>query len=231
MRKTKNENSHLFYDEENRLCLERKLDDGDVKSVVKVYVDFTSGGVEHRRKHGGGLGQAIAKAVGITGKYKPYVIDATAGLGKDAFVLASLGCKVLMLERERVPAQLLQDGLIRSKNSKKTKEITDRMHLIEVDSIEYLSKLKASEMPDVVYLDPMFPHSKKSRLVKKEMQIFQQIVGEDADAGELLKLAMKVAKKRVVVKRPRKSGFLGELKPSHSHVGRSSRFDVYVVMV
>ena len=136
-----------------------------------------------------------------------------------------------MLERETIPAQLLQDGLTRSKNSPETKGITDRMHLIESDSIEYLNKLTPAEAPDIIYLDPMFPHSKKSRLVKKEMQAFQQIIGQDADADKLLETALKISKKRVVVKRPRKSEFLGNKKPSHSHVGRSSRFDVYITKI
>jgi 16S rRNA (guanine1516-N2)-methyltransferase len=214
-------NPHLFYDDENHLCLEEKGN--------KVYVDFTAGKTEHRRKFGGGLGQAIAKAIGITSKYKPYIIDATAGFGKDAFVLASLGCKVLMLERSRIAAQLLQDGLTRSLKSKKTREITERMRLIEVDSIEYLKKLSPTETPDVIYLDPMFPTSKKSRLVKKEMQVFQKIIGDDSDADQLLQTALKVAKKRVVVKRPRKSNPLDNEKPSHSHIGRTSRFDVYII--
>ncbi|XPE60710.1 class I SAM-dependent methyltransferase [Shigella flexneri] len=39
----------------------------------------------------GGRGEAVAKAVGIKGDYLPDVVDATAGLGRDAFVLASVG--------------------------------------------------------------------------------------------------------------------------------------------
>ncbi len=38
----------------------------------------------HRRKFGGGRGEAVAKAVGIKGDYLPDVVDATAGLGRDA---------------------------------------------------------------------------------------------------------------------------------------------------
>ncbi|WP_457998882.1 class I SAM-dependent methyltransferase, partial [Klebsiella michiganensis] len=67
----------------------------------------------HRRKFGGGRGEAVAKAVGIKGDYLPDVVDATAGLGRDAFVLASVGCRVRMLERNPVVAALLDDGLAR----------------------------------------------------------------------------------------------------------------------
>jgi len=219
--KNSNSNTHLFYDEKKRLCLQN--------GENKIYVDFTTGAVEHRRKFGGGLGQSIAKAIGITGKYKPYVIDATAGLGKDSFVLASLGCEVLMLERSSFAYQLLQDGLQRSKEVDTVEKITNKMHLIFGNAIEYLSKLVDNEKPDVVYLDPMFPHSKKSRLVKKDMQVFQSVIGDDADANDLLKISLSKAKVRVVVKRPKNSHHLGGIKPSHSIIGKSSRFDVYMI--
>jgi 16S rRNA (guanine1516-N2)-methyltransferase len=42
------------------------------------------------------------------------VIDGTAGLGKDAFVLAGLGCKVTLVERHPVVVALLADGLARA---------------------------------------------------------------------------------------------------------------------
>lgn len=59
-----------------------------------------------------------------------------------------------------------------------------------------------SPAPDVVYLDPMYPHRQKSALVKKEMRVFQSLVGNDDDADSLLIPAMTIAKRRVVVKRP-----------------------------
>lgn len=62
-----------------------------------VRVDFVEGGAAHRRLYGGGSGQMIAKAVGIAQGVRPRVLDATAGLGKDAFVLASLGCEMSLI--------------------------------------------------------------------------------------------------------------------------------------
>ncbi len=73
----------------------------------------------HRRKFGGGRGEAVAKAVGIKGDYLPDV-DATAGLGRDAFVLASVGCRVRMLERNPVVAALLDDGPARAMLTRKS---------------------------------------------------------------------------------------------------------------
>lgn len=86
----------------------------DEPKLGAVYVDFVTGTMAHRRRFGGGRGEAVAKAVGIKGDYLPDVVDATAGLGRDAFVLAAVGCRVRMLERHPVVAALLDDGLRRA---------------------------------------------------------------------------------------------------------------------
>ena len=44
-----------------------------------VSASFLSGRAEHRRKFGGGKGQMIAKAVGLSNGVLPTVLDATAG--------------------------------------------------------------------------------------------------------------------------------------------------------
>ena len=190
-----------------------------------VFVDFASGAVAHRRKFGGGKGQSIAKAVGIKAGIELHVIDATAGLGRDAFVLASLGCNVDMVERSPVAAALLEDGLERSYlDAEIGGWMQQRMRLTHASGYEYLQHHNA----DVVYLDPMFPHKKKSALVKKEMRVFQGVVGADLDADDLLEVALAAAKFRVVVKRPDYAPFLNNKKPSMSIKTKKNRFDVYV---
>jgi len=190
-----------------------------------VYVDFASGAVAHRRKFGGGKGQSIAKAVGIKAGVTLHVIDATAGLGRDAFVLASLGCKVDMVERSPVAAALLEDGLERAYLDHEIGDwVQQRMRLTHASGYDYLQNHQA----DIVYLDPMFPHKKKSALVKKEMRVFQGVVGADLDADDLLEVALSAAKYRVVVKRPDYAPFLNDKKPSMSIKMKNNRFDVYV---
>ncbi|TEW56948.1 16S rRNA methyltransferase [Psychromonas sp. RZ22] len=190
-----------------------------------VFVDFASGAVAHRRKFGGGKGQSIAKAVGLKSGVNLHVIDATAGLGRDAFVLASLGCKVDMVERSPVAAALLEDGLERAYLDAEIGEwMQQRMSLTHASGYDYLQNHAA----DIVYLDPMFPHKKKSALVKKEMRVFQGVVGADIDADDLLDVALKAAKYRVVVKRPDYAPFLNGKKPSMSIKTKKNRFDVYV---
>jgi|TARA_E500000178_G_C16923297_1_gene708255 16S rRNA (guanine1516-N2)-methyltransferase len=199
----------------------------DEPKLGAINVDFVTGAVAHRRKFGGGKGQSIAKAVGLNKGATPVVLDATAGLGRDGFVLASLGCKVILHERHPVVAALLYDGLQRAYNDSEIGPwMQQNMSLIFGSSHTLLAQ--CDSMPDVVYLDPMFPHREKSALVKKEMRVFQELVGGDTDADDLLDFAYPLASKRVVVKRPDYAPFLNDKTPSMQIKTKKNRFDVYV---
>ncbi|MFZ4537949.1 class I SAM-dependent methyltransferase [Propionivibrio sp.] len=191
-----------------------------------IRVDFVEGVVAHRRLFGGGNGQMIAKAVGIQPGIRPLLVDATAGLGRDAFVLARLGCAVTMIERQPLIAALLEDGLRRALADDEVGPIVARMRLLCGDAIELMGHWDG-EAPQVVYLDPMFPHRDKSPLVKKEMRLFRPLAGDDDDAPALLAAALALATHRVVVKRPRKALAIAGEKPGYALEGNSSRFDVY----
>lgn len=202
----------------------RKLDEPKLGAIS---VNFVDGRMAHRRKFGGGRGEAIAKAVGIKADHLPTVIDATAGLGRDAFVLASVGCKVLLVERNPIVAALLEDGLARAyADTEIGAFMQERMILATVHNISLLEPEK--EYADVVYLDPMYPHKPKSALVKKEMRVFQHLVGADLDSDEFFLPAKALARKRVVVKRPDYAPFLAEQKPDFSQMTKNHRFDVYL---
>ncbi|MGJ8654288.1 MAG: class I SAM-dependent methyltransferase [Opitutaceae bacterium] len=199
---------------------------------VSIRADFCGATTTYRRLKGGGKGQMIAKAVGAHTNSKLKVLDATAGLGGDAFVLASLGCEVTMLERHPVVRWLLADGLTQAKHYAEKEDpelgaILQRMHLVEADSFEYLSERSHENAPDVVYVDPMFPVRAKRALVKKEMRVFHALVGEDPDSAKLLPAALEKARYRVVVKRPRIAPFLDQSKPSYELAGKSNRYDIY----
>ncbi|SHI21428.1 class I SAM-dependent methyltransferase [Ferrimonas marina] len=192
-----------------------------------VEVDWVGGASGHRRKFGGGRGQSIAKAVGLKSGATPTVLDATAGLGRDAFVLASLGCQVTMLERHPVVAALLEDGLRRAAADAEIGPwVRERITLLPGNSLEALSQLTLQ--PEVVYLDPMYPHRAKSAQVKKEMRLFQDLVGADPDADGLLAPALALASKRVVVKRPDYAEDLAGQAPTMVIATKKNRFDVYV---
>lgn len=193
------------------------------KKLQALAVDFTAGAVGFRGQQNVRNEMLVKAVLGRDKQHIPSVIDATAGLGRDSFLLAVLGCQVTMLERNPIVATLLADGLARFKEHEGN-DIAYRMDLTLGNSIETLAQVPTAE---VVYLDPMFPKREKSALVKKEMQIFKDIVGPDADSDGLLGLAKQAATKRVVVKRPSKAPHLADEKPTYSLTGRSSRFDIY----
>lgn len=200
------------------------------KKVPKpIQVEFASGKAAHRRQYGGGKSQMIAKAVGLKTGVKPRVLDATAGLGGDAFVLAGLGCEMLMMERHPVVAALLQDGLERALSDPDTADVASRMKLVPGNSTESMAQAIADTgfYPQVIYLDPMFPAREKSASVKKEMKLFHQLVGFDTDEADLLATALELATHRVVVKRPRKAPAIEGIAPTYVLEGKSSRYDIY----
>ncbi|WP_447555336.1 class I SAM-dependent methyltransferase [Vreelandella sp. EE22] len=193
-------------------------------------VDFIGGKAGHRRQFGGGRGQLVAKACGFSQGVTPCVVDATAGLGRDAFVLASLGAPVLMIERVAAIAALLEDGLTRAARDAHIGVIVARMRLCQGDAAQALATLvkEAAFPPEVIHLDPMFPHREKSALVKKEMRLFRLLAGSDDDAPRLLEQALDVATHRVAVKRPRKAPPIEGPAPNHTLLGKTSRYDLYV---
>lgn len=195
-----------------------------------IHVDFVTGKVNHRRLHGGGKGQDIAKAIGLHKIKEPKVLDLTAGMGGDAFVLATLGANITMVERNFVTHALLDDAINRAKLSadEELQAIINRITLKNEDALLTLENLD-SDLPDVIYIDPMFPARSKSAQVKKEMQFFHDIVGTDEDSENLLLKSLNLAKKRIVVKRPRLAEKLTDkIQPAFEISGKSTRYDVYL---
>jgi 16S rRNA (guanine1516-N2)-methyltransferase len=181
---------------------------------------------------GRSLGQPILKAIGIKRRnpYRPRVLDVTAGLGEDTWVMASVGCVVSACERNTATYALLADGLRRARGS--APEIAGRIDITRGDGVAVLlEKAKADRMdrPDVVYLDPMFPTGRKTA-ERKAMRALRMISGDDADAEQLLDAALKTATNRVVVKRPLRGAALPGPSPTVCHKGKSLRFDVYPIL-
>lgn len=214
----------LFFDDRG-LCLQ--LTGKGAPGPVRA--EFVTGKMGYRREHGGGAGQLVAKAVGLQKTRTPlHVLDATAGLGQDAFVLAGLGCTVTLFERNPVIHALLADGLARAALNPDCAPVVARMHLQPGNAINWLAGADG-DAADVIYLDPMFPHRDKSARVKKEMEVFRRVVGDDDDAGELLAAALASARYRVVVKRPRKAPEITGPEPATRVEGKSSRYDIYPI--
>ena len=192
-----------------------------------IQVDFVSGKNAHRRQFGGGRGQPLAKAIGLKSRQTPTVIDATAGWARDAFVMASLGCPVTMIEQQAILAALIEDGIARAIGSEETSEIASRMTVKHANAVGYLTSLDEANRPDVIYLDPMYPSRDKSALVKKDMQLLHQLVGHDQTGEALLTIALQRANKRIVVKRPKGAPLLSTKKPVAEVVSKNTRYDIY----
>ena len=186
-----------------------------IQGYAPLYADFNSKTLLRRREAG--------KAQGIIRACRPRaglrIIDATAGWGRDAALLASFGADVVMIERQPIVAALLADALSRLH----TPDL--KLSLMCADAIEYLESLSTDVRPDVIYIDPMHPIRQKSALVKKDMQVLQQLIGADGDASTLIQKALPIARQRVVVKWPQRIAPL--ILPSHSIDGKTVRFDVY----
>lgn len=192
----------------------------------EIYIDFVGGAVGHRLRAGEGRRQALPKAAGFGKGSVPHVVDATAGLGRDAFLLASLGAQVTLIERSAAIHAALADAMARAKaEGGRYAEIIARMTLLQGDSIKLLPALA----PEVIVIDPMHPPRHNSALVKKEMRDLRDIVGVDPDQTELMQVALSCAKKRVVLKWPMHAEpMVGIRAPSHQIIGKSTRYDVFM---
>jgi len=217
-----------------RLCSGVRSSEFNAQGVRKIpkasspalFCNFTSGTIAHRLKFGGGRNQALPKAAGFSRGRTPKIVDATAGLGRDAFLLASLGAQVTLIERSPEVHSALRDGLLRAREGPvEIAEITARMNLIHGDARDILGDLEA----EVILVDPMHPPRRGSALVKREMRLLRQLVGADPDSLELMQVALKTATSRVVLKWPLRADLMSGLEqPSHKISGKTTRYDVFM---
>ena len=193
----------------------------------ELRVDFVSGAVAHRLRFGGGRGQALAKAMGLRAGKTPTIVDATAGLGRDSFLLASLGAQVVLIERSEEMHSLLVQGMKRAvQEGGEFREIIGRMTLLKGDAKDLLAELSG----EAILIDPMHPPRHNSALVKRELRQVREIVGTDDDASDLVRVALKTARNRVVLKWPAKADPISGIRAcSHQIQGKSTRYDVFMV--
>lgn len=154
-------------------------------------------------------------------------IDATAGMGEDAFLLAAQGYEVTLFEQNPVIAVLLKDALRRAKKHPVLKDIASRMNLVQDNSVEGMSKLL--DPVDVIYLDPMFPARQKSSLINKKLQLIQKLEPPCSEETDLFDAAISASPSKIIVKRPLKSEFLSGRKPSYTLNGKAIRYDCYTL--
>lgn len=221
------------------LCLTEhglELAQPSLKRQAPTRVDFFDAALQYRL-HTSGRRQGLGKAVGLDKtRERISVLDATAGLGRDALLLAHLGCQVTLAEQSPVMHALLEDGLQRALAAAEGElvEALSRMTLVQGDSRQLFAAIEAgtSGRPDVVYLDPMFPAREKSANVKKDIALLQSLLGVERDFPAFLAGARACAIRRVVVKRPggKPSGKPDAGLPAPTFVvpGKATHFEVYV---
>lgn len=156
----------------------------------------------------------------------PKAIDATAGMGEDAILLAASGYDVTLFEQNPVIAALLKDAMRRARKKPVLGEIMERMHLVEGNSIELMPKM--IDDWDLIYLDPMFPARQKSGLINKKLQLIQKLEQPCFEESELLEAAIKANPKKIIIKRPLKGPFLAGKEPGYSVKGKAIRYDCLV---
>lgn len=185
---------------------------------TRLAVDYTP---EERRRYRASAGRdPLVRAVGAGPRR---VVDATAGLGRDAVHLAWAGRRIVAIERDPVVATLLEGVLGRAVRSGALEPGT--VELVPGDAAVVLRALRPR--PEVVYLDPMFPMKRRSSsAARKEMRLLRLLVGAGPDAHELFEAARETATERVVVKRPDDAPPLVP-HPTMSYSGKLVRYDVY----
>lgn len=173
--------------------------------------------------------EPLAKALGMKKNPHPHVLDATCGEGKDTLLMLNFGAKVSSYERNPVIALLLLDAQRRLRNNPETISIyKDNFEFFPYDSRtseDFISRNR----PDVIYFDPMYKSDKKrTAKPRKEMQIFEEVVGKDSDSLEFFEWATSIKPQRIVVKRSLHADPIKE-GPSYSIKGKSTRYDVYLI--
>ena len=207
-----------------------------------LLLDFELLSYRQRLLRGGRQKEPVARAVMNGLEDGALVFDATAGLGRESMILAHAGAKVVSFERQLPIWIILNDALKRAQGSRffpftlpvlspigTIKDYSLALAGTDNHSLTLANDLNNAR-PEVIYYDPMFPERENSAQVKKDMFVFQQVIGEDKDIIEFLELSLELAVKRVVLKRPSYAPPLAVagLERSYFVDGGQCRFDCYV---
>jgi len=198
---------------------------------LKLVLDFNNQHFRFRKSHGGGKRQHIVRAMGLHKQPALRIIDATAGMGADSFVLACHSANMTLVEQHPILSLMLENAVTQALEIPELSEIASRMHVCSnTNSIELLSAPDINKKYDVIYLDPMYPErNKKQAKAKKNMQIIQYLLADFENQDELLfNTALASGVKRIVVKRPIAADSLLQMKPHSVIESTNTRYDIYI---
>ncbi|MBL7686851.1 MAG: class I SAM-dependent methyltransferase [Bdellovibrionaceae bacterium] len=202
-----------------------------------ILVDFDSAQMKFRRR-GGVDGEMVVKSFGLSPRERAgrLIVDCSAGLGTDAYLLALAGYRVLAVERNPLVYALLKDGWQRMVDARAERgEPELDFQVVEGEGAYVLRELKAAgEKPHGVYFDPMFEdESKKGKsLPRKEMATLRDLLYGAGVGGlspaDFLRDATGVVSGRVVVKRPTGAPpVLLDPGPVNRIEGKVAGYDIY----
>ncbi len=198
---------------------------------LKLFLDFNDARSQHRKQSGGGKRQHIVRATGLHKNQNLRILDATAGLGGDSFVLACNGATVTLAEQHPLLVLILENAIMRAQKTHALADIAKRMNILtSLDSLELLQSNDLQKKYDVIYLDPMYPSSqKKQAKAKKSMQIIQYLSHDFSNQDDqLLEAALDTGIKRIVVKRPAGASPLMMRAPQSTIESTNTRYDIYI---
>lgn len=222
-------------------------------SKVQVSADFLDSTFKYRLSKKNLANETVVKAV--KGRQKAQelsVLDATAGFGRDSFLMAAAGMHVLQIEKIPLIHHLVNKALDIAKSSgfAELENATKKITTVCGNSIEYMAarhNLQKEDRHNIVFLDPMYVDSmqqqqhsglKESAAVNKHLTMLQAITvmhktEDEKDTlkreAQLFESAINYAKTKVVVKRPPKAPWLNRQKPSSSLSSKAVRFDIYPI--
>ena len=180
-------------------------------------VSIDLGSIDVRALGGHPLVRAVGKGLGP-------VVDATAGRGGDAWILAASGRTVIALERSPSIHAVLEDALARARSTPTLAHVAARITLVHADARDALAA--AAQGAWSILVDPMFPPKPKSALAPRDIRLVKEAVGDDPDAAEVLAAALATHVPRIIVKRPHEAPPLGGV-PHHVIESRLVRYDIY----
>lgn len=191
--------------------------------ATPLSVDFLAGRQGYRLAADRARHERLVKALGRSQDGVHGVLDLTAGLARDAALMAAAGYPVSMVERQPVLHALIADALARAQGQGAAALLT----LLDNGDAEALP-LPAGPW-HAVYLDPMFPARGKSAAVKQDLQWLQRLCPypDEGEERRLLEVALSLSTRKVVIKRPRRAPPLAGRAPHHVLEGKTVRFDVY----
>ena len=188
-----------------------------------LYVDFLKGKLGWRIKraeHESNLKKAIGKT-----KKELNIFDATAGFLSDSMIFLSLGHKVMAVEQSKIIFYLVEDAIKRAQSKIPFLRNLSFLNGNSLDIFRY-----SKESFDAIYLDPMYPKTKKNVKGSGDMRSIRSILKLENilnEENDLCDAFMQCEYQKIILKRPLK------YKKIYSNInyqvkGKTTRFDIFI---